>query len=331
MKRAEQLESATGSDVNALIEDRIQHSNKDKVDWEVLKTLFSDNAREQLMAYLGFEREQVAEAANALLLKTKKLEDNVQQLDINEDHTTPSTLFGESSLGGADDSFFGQISSQKSIQVTSSLVEAITPFNLYPHGSNETDHLITRAIVLGDFESAVNICLASERYSDALILSMSGGSDLLARTQKVYFETQSKKFAYLRLLQGIMEEDLSSIVRDADLKEWASILVVLCTFAESKDFASLCQVLGDRLLDSELSGNATLFYLACGNLEKVSCIWISQFEQDDHLENSYGVKLQELVEKVTIFRKAIEYEDDHATTDTGEYVLAPLYEAYGES
>jgi protein transport protein SEC31 len=109
------------------------------------------------------------------------------------------------------------------------------------------------------------------------------------------------------------------------------VLVVLCTFAQSKDFGPLCEVLGDRLLkDAELSKNATLFYLAAGNLEKVSSIWISQFEQEENNQDSvtFGVRLQELVEKVTIFRKAIDFEDTAAVNESGDYVLANLYDKY---
>lgn len=386
VKRSEQLESATESEstIEALIEERIQAGN-DQVDWEVLKTLFSENAREQLMKYLGFEKEQVAAAANELLEKKKAAAEAVNDV-VEKEHseekkeedkkvdteadaetnpiegseaTTPndtaSTLFGQSGTDGPDDSFFGQVASEQTSPVAAEeenllnqdaiapLIEAAVsrPFTLYSSGtSNDTEQLITRSIVLGDFESAVNVCLASERYSDALLLAICGGSDLLARTQKTYFEHQSKKFAYLRLLEGIMEEDLASIVRDADVHEWSSILVVLCTFAQSKDFGPLCQVLGDRLLeqqDAELRKNANLFYLAAGNLEKVSKIWIHEFESQESKDKdavTYGARLQALIEKVTIFRKAIDYQDSALTTeqqDGGDsFALADLYNKYCE-
>ncbi|CAO3654763.1 unnamed protein product [Mucor fragilis] len=387
VKRSQQLESATESEstIEALIDERIQ-AGSDQVDWEVLKTLFSENAREQLMKYLGFEREQVAAAANELLEKKKVaeavddaaeeessekvVEKEEKKADVEceaeitptegseaaEDVSTPndtaSTLFGQSETDGADDSFFGQVASEQTSPVaanenpldhvaTAPLIEAVMsrPFTLYPDASNDTDRLITHSIVLGDFESAVNVCLASERYSDALLLAICGGSDLLARTQKTYFEHQSKKFAYLRLLEGIMEEDLNSIVRDADVHEWASVLVVLCTFAQSKDFGPLCQVLGDRLLeqeDVELRKNANLFYLAAGNLEKVSKIWIDKFESQEGSDNkdssTYGARLQALIEKVTVFRKAIDYQDGALTEqqESDSFALADLYNKYCE-
>ncbi|GAA5797196.1 hypothetical protein HPULCUR_002576 [Helicostylum pulchrum] len=315
IKRSEQLESATENNVDGLIQDRIR-AGKDKQDWQVLQTLFSDNARETLMQYLGFERDQVVDAANALLPPPNKKE--------KEKTTTVSTLFGntvEPEVG-----FFGRME-------PTSMIEKSHPFSFYTAGTSEPDSLITRALVLGDFESAVNVCLAAERFADALMIAMCGGSDLLTRTQNTYFESQTKKFAYLRLLQGIVEDDLSAIVRDADLKDWASVLVVLCTFAQSENFGPFCEILGDRLSqDEQYKSHATLFYLAAGQLEKVSSIWISQFEQEEKSKDNmtHGVRLQALVEKVTIFRKAIDYEDHAPVSDSGEYILKDLYQKYCE-
>lgn len=306
IKRSEQLESATENNVHALIEDRIK-AEKDNQDWKVLQTLFSDHARENLMQYLGFEKDQLLSVANTLLLPPKEQD-------------TVSTLFSETLEPEAG--FFG--SSPPGI------IES-HPFSLYA-SSDDTDTLITHAIVFGDFESAVNVCLASERFSDAIMFAMCGGPELLARTQKAYFESQSKKYTYLRLLQGIVEGDLSTIVRDADLKDWASILVILCTFAQSEDFSRLCEALGDRLVqDMDHKSHATLLYLAAGHLEKVSSIWISQFEQEEEKDTvTHGVRLQALVEKVTLFRKAIDYEDQATISSSGKFVLARLYEKYCE-
>ncbi|OAD80163.1 hypothetical protein PHYBLDRAFT_100890, partial [Phycomyces blakesleeanus NRRL 1555(-)] len=196
---------------------------------------------------------------------------------------------------------------------------------LYPVDSSDTDKLITRSIVLGDFESAVQLCLDSERLSDALLLAICSGGDLLARTQKIYFERQAKKTSYLRLLESIMSEDLSSVVETASLDEWTSVVVVLCTFARTEQFGVLCEALGLRLEDAWKAENddieksnayrrhATLCYLASGNLEKVSNIWIIEQEQEaqeEKTEARLGASLQKLIEKVTVFRKAIGYEDD---------------------
>lgn len=57
----------------------------------------------------------------------------------------------------------------------------------------DIDGLITQALLAGNFESAVDLCLHDNRMADAIILAIAGGQELLARTQKKYFaKSQSK-------------------------------------------------------------------------------------------------------------------------------------------
>lgn len=57
----------------------------------------------------------------------------------------------------------------------------------------DIDGLITQALLTGNFESAVDLCLHDNRMADAIILAIAGGQELLAQTQKKYFaKSQSK-------------------------------------------------------------------------------------------------------------------------------------------
>ncbi|CAG8613268.1 11172_t:CDS:10, partial [Acaulospora morrowiae] len=215
-------------------------------------------------------------------------------------------------------------------------------FKIYPEQESEIDKLITRSIVLGNFESAVNLCLDVDRLSDAILLAGCGGPELLQRTRKAYFEKRVSSVPYLRLLQSVVSGDLSDIVLNADLSEWQEIVVVLCTFARSEEFGGLCNSLGQRLeqeyrklvglsstTESRKKGlecrkNAVLCYLAAGNLENVINIWIAEQEEEEYefergIQNgenfagsrySYRVRtLQSLIEKIIVFCKAIDYVD----------------------
>ncbi|OBZ86062.1 Protein transport protein SEC31 [Choanephora cucurbitarum] len=220
------------------------------------------------------------------------------------------------------------------------------PLLLYGEGSSETDRLITQAVILGDFESAVKVCLSTDRLSDALLFAICGGGDLLARTQQEYFKRQSKSASYLRLLEHIIEDDLNAVVSSVALEEWTSAIVVLCTFAKSEDFRPLCEVLGARLEEGwsnseseasrEFRRHATLCYLAAGNLEKVARIWIAEQEEEvqEQGEEVKAAALQALIEKVTIFRKVIAFEDsalfETESKMSYEYPLSPLYDKYCE-
>ncbi|KZT52640.1 hypothetical protein CALCODRAFT_81126 [Calocera cornea HHB12733] len=237
-------------------------------------------------------------------------------------------------------------------------------FKIYPSEESEVDRLVTKALVLGDFSSAVQLCLSAERFADAILLAVKGGPELLASTQKAYFEKRVTELPYLRLYQSIVSDDLTDIVQNADLREWKEIFVVLCTFAKSDDFAGLTEQLGQRLEfqgrlvgddekgKKELRKDATLCYLAAGKLEKVVGIWAEEMkeEADAAPQSAEGAKLstydahaaalQTFIEKVTVFRGTTSYVDTELTQPTESaavaesgartYKLAALYDRYYE-
>ncbi|CAO1624180.1 unnamed protein product [Parajaminaea phylloscopi] len=174
-----------------------------------------------------------------------------------------------------------------------------TTFRIYPSDESDVDKLITRALVLGDFESAVSVCISTDRFADALLLAVRGGAELLARTQKTYFERRTTSLPYLRVFQSIVSDDLTDIVQNADLNEWQEIFVVLCTFAKAEEFSSLAEQLGQRLEFQYVKSarapggaasadkakahrkNAILCYLAAGKLEKVAGMWIDEMNEEE--------------------------------------------------
>jgi len=237
-------------------------------------------------------------------------------------------------------------------------------FKIYPSDESETDRLLTKALVLGDFESAVSLCLAVDRYADAILLASKGGPDLLQRTQKAYFERRTSALPYLRLFQSIVTDDLEDIVQNADLREWQEIFVVVCTFAKPDQFPSLAEQLGQRLefqssvvlaadpddvaIAHEYRKHATLAYLAARKLEKVINIWIAEMREEearggdaesgDSRYATHALALQGFIEKVTVFRHATSYTDDdltqtpapEAVAQAKTYKLGSLYDRYFE-
>ncbi|TXT04973.1 hypothetical protein VHUM_03793 [Vanrija humicola] len=233
-------------------------------------------------------------------------------------------------------------------------------FHIYPPGESDVDKLITQALVLGDFSSAVDLCMASERFADALLLAVRGGPELLQQTQKAYFARRTVAHPFLRVFQSIVTEDLIDIVQNADLGEWRVVFVVLCTFAKEADFANLADQLGRRLqfkwqllAASDSPENkeaaktarqdATLCYLAARNLEHVVSIWIDEMAEEEAAAadtprySSHANALQTFIEKVAVFKAATGYVDKDlsTTTSTAEagartYALSGLYDRFYE-
>ncbi|KAF8056621.1 hypothetical protein FPV67DRAFT_1431053 [Lyophyllum atratum] len=308
----------------------------------------------------------------------------------SESTTTAPSLFGDDMPGtpqlDAGGDFFSAIAQQDRVLVPhtnygidSSVAATIgsgpssvsseslksNSFRIYPNDESEIDRLVTKALVLGDFESAVSLCLSSDRFADAILLAVRGGPELLQRTQKAYFERRTTSLPYLRLFQSIVTNDLSDVVHNADLQEWQEIFVVLCTFASQDEFQSLAEELGRRLefqftvsASSEnpevkegardYRQNATLTYLAAARLERLVNIWIDELAEEENkliLDEAHPTSsrfsahtqaLQSFVEKVTVFRAATKYEDKdleqpHSPDAEGrEFKLASLYDRYLE-
>jgi len=302
-----------------------------------------------------------------------------------------SSLFGDNS-GGAGDDFFSQIgagSNQRlsalperllakeggsldgynSAAATIGSTSSIASLNLKPStfklyrpsstgdGADNTNRLITQALVVGDFNSAVSLALATERYADALLFAFRGGSELLAQTQSAYFAraqqdaSTSGSASYLRVLESITMNDLSDIVQNADLEDWIEVFVLLCTYAiQEEEFGSLVEQLGQRLeyqfqlvrgspnpaQSDEWRKNAVLCYLAAGKLEKVVGVWIGQMKEEEAALKSqlggsasasasfeaHARALQDFVEKVQVFQHAVGYVDVDLQSPTQSSAVA---------
>ena len=49
--------------------------------------------------------------------------------------------------------------------------------------------LVTRALLLANFEAAVEVCLHHNKMAEAITLAIAGGPELLLRTQKRFFQS----------------------------------------------------------------------------------------------------------------------------------------------
>lgn len=178
--------------------------------------------------------------------------------------------------------------------------------------SDDPSALVTQSLVLGDFESAVALSLASENYADALLFALqSSSAPLLASVQAAYFARRAASQPYLRVLESVVGADLNDVVQHAELDNWKEVFVVCCTFAGSEEeFASLVEGLGSRCelrwrVEKDREGgsaeggeqveewrkNAVLCFLAAGRLEKVVGVWVEQMGEEEEKAFAAGAFL----------------------------------------
>uniref|UniRef100_A0A4W6CX31 Protein transport protein Sec31A n=1 Tax=Lates calcarifer TaxID=8187 RepID=A0A4W6CX31_LATCA len=174
------------------------------------------------------------------------------------------------------------------------------------------DGLITQALLTGDFEGAVNLCLHDNRMADSIILAIAGGAELLEKTQKKYFTKTHSKIT--KLISAVVMKDWHDILKTCDLQNWKEALAAVMTYAQPEEFSSLCDLLGGRLEAAsvaQLQAQACLCYICAGNVEKLVACWTKA--QDGHCPLS----LQDLVEKVVVLRRAVEQTQRSGATAIG--------------
>uniref|UniRef100_A0A8U7ME75 Protein transport protein Sec31A n=1 Tax=Corvus moneduloides TaxID=1196302 RepID=A0A8U7ME75_CORMO len=166
---------------------------------------------------------------------------------------------------------------------------------------DNVDGLITQALLTGNFESAVDLCLHDNRMADAIILAIAGGQELLSRTQEKYFAKMQSKIT--RLITAVVTKNWKEIVQSCDLQNWREALAAVLTYARPDEFTALCDLLGSRLEnegDSVLQTQACLCYICAGNVDKLVACWTKVQDGNSPLS------LQDLIEKVVILRKAVQ-------------------------
>ncbi|KAM9329298.1 protein transport protein Sec31A [Gastrophryne carolinensis] len=266
--------------------------------WSFLKVNFEDDSRGKYLELLGFRKEDLGAKIASVLTPTDAERVSDQAVESDEERSEPTE---ELSLG--ENSSAGKVEGGDTIASGETFSISV---------SGDVDGLITQALLTGNFESAVDLCLHDNRMADAIILAIAGGPDLLARTQKKYFSrTQSK---ITRLITAVVTKNWNEIVQSCDLKNWREALAAVLTYARPDEFASLCDLLGSRLekeVDAALQAQACLCYICAGNVDKLVACWTRA--QD----GTSPLSLQDLIEKVVILRKAVQIMQAGDTQDMG--------------
>ncbi|NXN90265.1 SC31A protein, partial [Bombycilla garrulus] len=261
--------------------------------WAFLKVNFEEDSRVKYLELLGYRKDDLRKFLPLLLvdfygifslLKAPAESDGSVPDEGNEGQTTKEQFLGET---------------VKDHKETEDWGSAKTTFNISVSG--DVDGLITQALLTGNFESAVDLCLHDNRMADAIILAIAGGQELLSRTQEKYFAKMRSKIT--RLITAVVTKNWKEIVESCDLQNWREALAAVLTYARPDEFTALCDLLGSRLEkegDSILQTQACLCYICAGNVDKLVACWTKVQDGNSPLS------LQDLIEKVVILRKAVQ-------------------------
>ncbi|XP_072196120.1 protein transport protein Sec31B isoform X3 [Excalfactoria chinensis] len=279
--------------------------------WKFLKVNLEQESRTKLLKLLGYSKEDLQKKITSCL--SNGIPDKQPLPEADDTNTAhPDQLL----MNSSDD--VAAVSS-------SAFFDNLVPQNMSTLDipvTEDTDGLISQALLLGNFEGAVELCMRAERFADAIILAIAGGENLLKETQKRYFAKQKTKLSLL--LSSIVQQKWQDIVCTCDLQSWKEALAILLTYSKHEDYAQLCDMLGSRLElegDAALSNDACLCYISSGNVERLVECWVKNHE------TSSPLALQDLIEKVMVLSRSIEMLRGTAETVPGP-VLAEQITQY---
>ncbi|NWU54355.1 SC31B protein, partial [Dromas ardeola] len=259
--------------------------------WNFLKVNLEQESRTKLLKLLGYSKEDLQKKIASCL--SNGIPDKQPLPEADETNAAqPDQLL----INSSDD--------VAAVSSSSAFFDNLIPQNMSTLEipvTEDTDGLISQALLLGNFESAVELCMRAERFADAIILAIAGGENLLKETQKRYFAKRKTKLSLL--LSSIVQQNWQDIVCTCDLQSWKEALAILLTYSKHEDYTQLCDMLGARLEsegDAALSNDACLCYISSGNVERLVECWVKNHE------TSSPLALQDLIEKVMVLSRSIE-------------------------
>ncbi|KAL4425258.1 hypothetical protein ABPG75_009274 [Micractinium tetrahymenae] len=138
-----------------------------------------------------------------------------------------------------------------------------------PPGEKEAD--IQKLLFVGNYEGAVEACLAANRHADAMVLASVVGGELWDTARKAYMTAHPRPF--MRLLHSVLSGDWHAFIVARPPAAWRETLAAILTSAPYDQFESLLAALAARLNSGGLAHAATLCYICAGDVDAAVRQW----------------------------------------------------------
>ncbi|OQR82602.1 hypothetical protein ACHHYP_15715 [Achlya hypogyna] len=278
--------------------------------WSFMKVLFEDDARQHLLYHLGYDAEKIKADAAKYLGKAE----------------APAPTPAPASLSGSAEDIFAAGSAED--LVVDSLKEALPPVDTserlssvaLPVYTAASEDVITRALLVGDFGAAVEVCLHNKQFADALLLACQGGADLWATTQEACLAASQAR-PFMKIVKAMLKSDLATLVDESAPALWTETLAILTTYAKSEEFAPLCDRLAAKLEAAGDARAATLCYMCSVNVEKIYGAWVKEATRDAKQRDPVTA-LQALIEKISVFAQATANPDQELSPEIAQQFAA---------
>ncbi|XP_039502333.1 protein transport protein Sec31A [Drosophila santomea] len=267
--------------------------------WYFIKANFELNPKEEMLNLLGYNKDDIDSKFNKYIKET----DGNSHSDVDTLTTRISTL-----THTQDNKFdVNAIDSQNH----NDFAAPPRPQFKIPSGDH-SDSMIAEAILTGNVDAAVELCLEAQRIPEALIIASTAGIETLTRTQTRYLLQQKNELS--QVISALVSRDWLDFVNRCTVDSWKEALVAALKHSERK-VVDICERLGDRLLSecassAEFTRNAMLCYICAGSIDKLVTAWyqLKRLEQQNPGYKPNTAELQDLAEMVMLMCKSLEQQ-----------------------
>ena len=288
--------------------------------WKYLAASFQgEAAANQFLGLLGIQPEAMKQTLKAALKPAEEVTQAIGNLAVEE---KKGVMEDGVSAGGSGDEF-DLIAAHGTTNLTQpeevSKPTALDSSFALARDSSASGQLVS-ALLAGDMELAVEVCVQQGRFAEALVLAIRGGPDLLERTQAQYFQQAAGGPHCLALLEAVTMHQWSKLVANCTLDCWREALAALLTYCGPGEREMLAAQLGDRLVGEGKQSEALLCFTVAGEMDKAVESWL----QMEGADMSKAAGLQSLVEVVVIVRAAVTARGLPAQAKSGGQVSQAL-------
>uniref|UniRef100_A0A182WEU1 Protein transport protein Sec31A n=1 Tax=Anopheles minimus TaxID=112268 RepID=A0A182WEU1_9DIPT len=278
--------------------------------WYFLKANFENNPHAEMLNLLGYQSEDMASKFKKYVVEDPKSED-ANAVDGLSDQM--AGLSRTTDNNAVFDAIGKQADSEKTSTAKQNGTGGEIPYKI--RTGQDKEGMICEALLTGNLEAAIELCMQSGKTSEALILAMNSGSDLLAKVQYRYLRDNDNYLS--NLISALVLCDWTGVVTQCTIDSWKEALVAAITHCKHQ-LPLLCERLGERLQreagsNVELARNAILCYICAGSTERLVEAWPlakgtqpAGAEEELDKNNNNNRDLQELVEVSMLMQKALE-------------------------
>ncbi|KAL0871531.1 hypothetical protein ABMA27_005244 [Loxostege sticticalis] len=236
--------------------------------WFFLRANFLPTFRSEILNLLGFKHDEIPSKFKSNAAPGDSAPPDTAALSRGESTETEAELSTDTSTDLSDAT---TLIERKLANVE--LGPTVTNVTI-PNGEDQTS-MICRALICGNLEEAVELCLDADRVADALIIASLGSQELLYKVQKYHLKHTASD--PVSLISGsLLQSRWDILVQSASPRNWRDTLAAIVTHCDGEALAHYCEMLGDKLSsesDPSLKEAASICYLCAMSPSPLCALW----------------------------------------------------------